>query len=54
MTIKEGYRKTKYNTKWFYHRFVYNYLCTDCILVLTHPDDGHSSDRNMLVRNNNM
>ena len=25
----------------------------DCILVIQHPDDGHRSDRNMLLKNNN-
>jgi len=35
----------------------YNYLYADCILVISHPVDGHKSDRNMLVKsykNNNM
>jgi hypothetical protein len=26
----------------------------DCILVIRHPDGGHRSDRNMLVKNNDM
>ena len=54
MPIKDGYRKIKHNTKWFYHTFVYIYLYTECMLVITHPNDGHRSDRNMLVKNNNM
>jgi len=29
-------------------------LNNNCILVLRHPDDGHKSDQNMLVKNNNM
>jgi hypothetical protein len=29
-------------------------LNINCVLVLRHPDDGHKSDRNMLVKNNNM
>ena len=32
--------------------FFYSYLCTDCTLVTLHPDEGHRSDRNMLVKNN--
>jgi hypothetical protein len=30
----------------------YNYLYTECVLVITHPNDGHRSDQNMLVKNN--
>jgi len=41
MPLKEGYRKIKHNTKWFYHTFVYNYLYIECMLVITHPNDGH-------------
>ena len=33
---------------------LYNYSYTDCILVTRHPGDGHRSDRNMLVKNNNI
>jgi hypothetical protein len=32
----------------------YNHLYTDCILVIRHPDDGHMSDRNMLVKTNSI
>jgi hypothetical protein len=52
MTIKERYRKIISNTKWFYHTFVYSYLYTECILVITHTNDGHRSDRNVLLKNN--
>jgi hypothetical protein len=33
---------------------LYNYSYTDCILVTRQPYDGHRSDRNMLVKNNNI
>ena len=33
---------------------MYNYLYTNCILVIRQPDDGHKRDRNMLMKNNNM
>jgi hypothetical protein len=29
-------------------------LNINCIHVLRHPDDGHKSERNMLVKNNNL
>jgi len=29
-----------------------NYLCIDCILIISHHDYGHRSDLNMLVKNN--
>jgi hypothetical protein len=29
-------------------------LNINCILVIRHPVDGHKSDQNMLVKNNNM
>jgi len=32
--------------------FLYSSLCIDCIL--SHPDDGHRSGRNVLEKNNNM
>jgi hypothetical protein len=41
-------------TNWFYHTFLYNYLCTERILVTRHTNDGHMSDRNMLMKNNSM
>lgn len=34
--------------------FLHNDLRIDCILVVKHPDDGHGSDRNVLVKNNNL
>ena len=46
----ECYRKIK----WFYRTFLYNYLYFDCILVTRHPNGGHRSDRNMLIKKNNM
>jgi hypothetical protein len=42
----------KCNIQWFYHSLLYNYLYIDYIIVVRHPDDGHWSDRNMLVENN--
>jgi hypothetical protein len=33
---------------------LYCYLYTDCIFILRHPDDGHWSDQNSLVNNNNI
>jgi len=35
---------------------LYSYLYIDCNLVTRHPDDGHGhkSDRNMLVKDNNV
>jgi len=35
-----------------YHTFLHNYLYTNCMLVIRHPDDGHTCDRNMFVKNN--
>ena len=32
------------NVKWFYHTFLYSYLCTDFILVVGCLDDGYRSD----------
>ena len=40
--------------KWFYYTFLFNYFYTDCILIVTNPDDGHRCDWNMLVTNNTM
>ena len=40
----------KYHTEWLYHKFLYNYLYTNCMLVIRHPDDGHTCGRNMFVR----
>jgi hypothetical protein len=34
-------------------RFMYKYLRIFCILVIRHPVDGHRSERNVLVKNNN-
>jgi hypothetical protein len=42
----------KCNIEWFYHTFLYNYLYFNSILVIQNPDDGHSSDQNMLLKNN--
>ena len=33
---------------------LHSYLYNDYILVVGCPDDGHQSDQNMLVKNNNM
>ena len=43
-----------WNIKWVYHSFLSNYLYIDLILVISHPDDGDKSDRNMLVKTNSM
>jgi len=45
--------------KWLEHTYLYNYLYTDCMLVISfyylrHPDDGQRSDRNILLQDNNM
>jgi len=34
--------------------FLYNYLHTNFISVIRHPDDRHYSERNLLVNNNNI
>ena len=44
----------KCNIKLFCNTFLYNYSYIDCVLVTRHPDDGHRSDRNTLVKNNNI
>ena len=41
-------------TRRFYHIFLCNYYYINCISVIRHPDDSHSGDRNMLVKNNNL
>jgi len=38
----------------FYHKFLYNYLCTYCTFILRHSDYYHRRDRNMLGKNNNL
>jgi len=47
-------KKIKCNTKRFYYAFLNNYLYICYILVVRHPDDGQRSNRNMLVKDNNM
>lgn len=42
----------KCHTEWLYRAFLYNYLYTNCMFVIRHPDDGHTCDRNMFVKNN--
>ena len=44
----------KCNIQWFYYSLFYNYLYIDYIIVIRQTDDGHWSDRNMLVENNNV
>jgi len=39
----------KCNIQWFYYSLLYNYLYSDYIIVIRHPDDGHWIDWNMLV-----
>ena len=55
--ITQGWRSTthkKSNINWFYHTFLFNYLYTECILVISHHTDyGHKSEQNILVKNNN-
>jgi hypothetical protein len=51
------YSSPTYKNVW-QHQVVLSYIFTqlfyiDCILVIQHPDDGHRSDRNMLLKNNN-
>ena len=43
-----------YNSKWFYRTFFVRLFVYLCWLVIIHPDDGHTSDRNRLVKNHNM
>ena len=40
------------HTERLYHIFLYNYSYTNRILVTRHPDDGHTCDRNIFVKNN--
>ena len=44
----------KFNNGWFYYTSLYNYLYTNCIPVMHHPDNGHKGHWNMLENNNNM
>jgi len=44
----------KCNIQWVYHSLLYNYMYTDFINLIRHPDDGHWSGRNMLVENNDI
>ena len=48
---KKEKKKEGYKIKWFCHTFLCTLFVTDCILIVRHPDDGHRSDRNMLVKN---
>jgi hypothetical protein len=42
------------NINGFYHTLLFNYLYTECILVISHhTDDSHKCEQNMLVKNNN-
>ena len=45
---------TKCNSELFYHKFLYNYLCTYCIITMRHSEYCHRSDRKMLGKNNNL
>jgi hypothetical protein len=37
-----------------YHTFLYSCVYIDYILVVKHPDDDQWSDRDVLVKNNNL
>ena len=42
------------NINGFYHTLLFNYLYTECILVISHhTDDGHKCEQNTLVKNSN-
>jgi len=45
--------KSSVMSRGFYHTFLYNYIYTNCILVIRLPDKGHRRNRNMLTKNNN-
>jgi len=40
------------NIKRFYRKFWYNYLITDCVIVMRYADGGAWYDGNMLMKNN--
>jgi len=44
----------KCETMWLYRILVLHYLYIACILVIRHTDEGHRSDRNMLVKKNSV
>jgi len=53
MTIRNT-TENQVKIKWVCYSFLSNYLYIDYILVLRHPGGGDRSDRNMLVKNNNV
>jgi len=54
LNMRSSLENIKRNSEWLYCTVLHNYLYSNCTNVPRHPDDGHGSDRNMLLKHNNM
>jgi len=54
LDMRSSLENIRCSSEWLYCTFLHNNLYTNSINVTRHPDVGHSSDRHILLKDNNV